>query len=87
MSTSRTFVKPDVAVRLIGLFRLEASREVRGLVTGSAHQHAVVVDLVAENHFLNDQRQVGQLGLEGDFRVRVQDVAFDITIGNEHLLL
>ena len=45
-------VQPDITELAVGLFRLEANGEVGRLVGRGAHQHAIIVNLVAERHFL-----------------------------------
>ena len=71
-------VQPHKAVLAVGLFGHKAYGKVAGLVVGRADEHAVVVDLVAEDHLLNDQRQVGQTGGEGEFGVGIEDVALGV---------
>ena len=68
-------VKPHKAVFVVGLFALETDSEIGRLVGGRTDQHAVVVDLVGENHLLDDQRKIGKLGFERQFRVWIQNVA------------
>ena len=68
-------VKPDITELVICLLALEAHREIGRLVGGRADEHAVIVNFVGENHLLNDQRKVGELGFERQFRVWIQDVA------------
>ena len=86
MSTSRTLVQPHVAERAVRLLRLEAHGEVRRTVGRGAHQHAVVVDLVAEDHLLDGQRHIRHGGGEGQLRVGIEHVKLDIAIGKEDLL-
>ena len=78
MSTSRTLVEPylpEIAVRLFGL---EAYGEVAGLIRRGANQYAVVIDLVAEDLFLDSQRHICHLGLEAQFRIGIQSVEFHV---------
>lgn len=86
MSTSRTLVQPDIAVRTVSLFGLEAHSKVAGLVRCGTHENTVIIDLVTENLLLDSQRNVSHLGLEAQFRVGIQGVEFHIAIGKEDLL-
>ena len=86
MSTSRTLVQPDIAELVVRLFGLEAYGEVAGLIRRGANQYAVVIDLVAEDLFLDSQRHICHLGLEAQFRIGIQSVEFHIAIGKEDLL-
>lgn len=86
MSTSRTLVKPDIAVAAVGFLALEADGKIRRFVSGGADQDAVVVDLVAEDHLLNGQGDVGHGSGKADFRVGIQGIEFNIAIGKEDLL-
>ena len=80
------FVQPDITELVVRLFAFEAHREIGRLVGGRADEHAIGVDLVGEDHLLNDQRQISQLRLERQFGIRIQNVAFLIAIGKEDLL-
>ena len=77
-------VQPDIAIRAVRLLRLEAHSEIAGFVRSRADQHAVVIDLVAEDHFLDGQRNVRHFGLEAQIRVGIQGVEFHI-IGILHI--
>lgn len=71
---------------MAGLFALEAHGEVRRLVRGRTDQDAVVIDLVAEDILLDGQRNVCHLCGEGELRIGIQNIEFDIAIGKEDLL-
>ena len=86
MSTSRTLVQPDIAELVVRLFCFVFHGEIGRLVGGCAHEHAVVIDLVAEDHLLNGQGNVGHGGGKADLRVGVQGVELHIAIGKEDLL-
>ena len=80
------FVKPDITELVIRLLALEAHREIGRFVCRRADEHAIGVNFVGEDHFLNDQRKISQLRLERQFGIRIQNVAFLIAIGKEDLL-
>lgn len=86
MSTSRTLVQPHEPVLAVALFTLEADGEIGRLIGGGPHQNAVVVDGVAQQHFLNGQRNVRQLQGKAQLGIGIQDVKLDIAIGKEDLL-
>ena len=60
--------------------------KIAGLVARCTNQDTIIVDLVGEDHFLNGQGQIGELGLEGQLRVGIENVALNIAIGKEDLL-
>ena len=86
MSTSRTLVQPDVTILMIRLFAFEAHREIGRLVGGRADEHAIGVDLVGEDHLLNDQRKISHFCFKRQLGVGIQNIKFRIAIGKEDLL-
>ena len=72
MSTSRTLVEPYIPEIAVRFLRLEAHGEVGRSVRRCAHQHAVIIDLVAKNLLLYAQRDVRHGGGEGQLRVGIQ---------------
>ena len=49
------FVQPDEAELAVGLLALKADRKIRRLVSSGADQHAIVVELVSKDLFLDSQ--------------------------------
>lgn len=84
--TGRIVKRYSITILVIRLLALEAHREIGRFVGGRSDQHAIGVDLVGEDHLLNDQGQIGQLRFKQQFRIGIQNIKFRIAIGKEDLL-